>query len=219
MTELIKIDRISFEDEGNQILKEINLSIAEGEFLAVAGPSGSGKSTLLKVIASLLEPTSGTIYYKQKPLDQLDPPEYRKEVSYCFQTAQLFGETVRDNLAFPYEIRQQEFDETRAYDLLELVSLPKDYLNKSIQTLSGGEKQRVALIRSMMIPPQVLLLDEITSALDQESRQTIWDWIKYIRANSSTTIVMVSHNPEEVKLANKEIYIDKGQISQAGGLV
>jgi putative ABC transport system ATP-binding protein len=209
---LLEMDHLSFVSDGKVILDDITYSLDEGEFLSITGPSGSGKSTLLKIIATILSRSEGDIRYNGKSLDDYEPTEYRKEVSYTFQTPVLFGKTVRDNLAFPYEIRKKEFDEKKAVAYLESVGLPKEYLDKEINTLSGGEKQRVALIRNVLFQPKILLLDEVTSALDEANRQIIWKWLHEMRAQSDMTIIMVSHNEEESRLADKNINIVAGKI-------
>ena len=209
---LLEMEHLSFVSDGKVILDDISYSLEEGEFLSITGPSGSGKSTLLKIIATILSRTEGEIRYQGKSLDEYEPTEYRKEVSYTFQTPVLFGKTVRDNLAFPYEIRKKEFDEKKAVAYLESVGLPKEYLNKEINTLSGGEKQRVALIRNVLFQPKILLLDEVTSALDEANRQIIWKWLQEMRNHSDMTIIMVSHNEEESSLADKNIPIVAGKI-------
>jgi len=209
---LLEMDHLSFVSDGKVILDDITYSLDEGEFLSITGPSGSGKSTLLKIIATILSRSEGDIRYNGKSLDDYEPTEYRKEVSYTFQTPVLFGKTVRDNLAFPYEIRKKEFDKKKAVAYLESVGLPKEYLDKEINTLSGGEKQRVALIRNVLFQPKILLLDEVTSALDEANRQIIWKWLHEMRAQSDMTIIMVSHNEEESRLADKNINIVAGKI-------
>lgn len=209
---LLEMEHLSFVSDGKVILDDISYSLEEGAFLSITGPSGSGKSTLLKIIATILSRTEGEIRYNGKSLDDYEPTDYRKEVSYTFQTPVLFGKTVRDNLAFPYEIRKKEFDEKKAISYLESVGLPKEYLDKEINTLSGGEKQRVALIRNVLFQPKILLLDEVTSALDEANRQIIWKWLHELRAHSEMTIIMVSHNEEESSLADNNIHIVAGKI-------
>lgn len=215
---LLEVKNLSFEVEGKKILENIDLAIEKGGFLSITGPSGSGKSTLLKIIATILSKTSGEILYQGKPIDSFEPTEYRKEVSYCFQSPVLFGETVEDNLAFPYSIREKEFDEKKAVEYLEMVGLPSMYLSKSINSLSGGEKQRVALIRNVLFQPEILLLDEVTSALDEENRQIIWKWLHDMRQKTDMTILMISHNDDEAALADKQIHIVKGKITDKGGV-
>lgn len=214
---LLEINSLSFEIADKKILEDIQFTIEEGEFLSITGPSGSGKSTLLKIIATILSKTSGEILYNGKSIDSYEPTEYRKEVSYCFQSPVLFGETVQDNLAFPYVIRQMEFDEVKAVAYLKTVGLPEDYLNKPITSLSGGEKQRIALIRNVLFPPKILLLDEVTSALDEENRQIIWRWLHDLRQKTEMTILMISHNEEEASLADKQIHIVAGKLVDKGG--
>lgn len=210
---LLEIKNLSFQAADKKILDNIHFTLEEGDFLSITGPSGSGKSTLLKMIATILSKTSGEILYNGKPIESYEPTEYRKEVSYCFQSPVLFGETVNDNLAFPYVIRQKEFDEAKAVEYLKTVGLSEDYLNKAITSLSGGEKQRIALIRNVLFQPKILLLDEVTSALDEENRQIIWKWLHDMRQKTDMTILMISHNEEEAALADKHIHIVQGKSS------
>jgi putative ABC transport system ATP-binding protein len=209
---ILELKNLAFESQGKIILDNINYSVNEGEFLSIMGPSGSGKSTLLKIISSIISKTSGDILYKNKPIEEYDPSDYRKEVSYCFQSPVLFGKTVEDNLTFPYAIRNEKFDNVKAIKFLEEVGLTEEYLSKPINTLSGGEKQRVAIIRNVLYQPKMLLLDEITSALDQANREIIWNWLKSLKKKSIMTVLMVSHNEEELELADKSIKIIDGKL-------
>lgn len=210
---LLSIDGLSYEIKAQKILDDISYDIEEGDFISISGPSGSGKSSLLKIIATIISKTGGEVLYKGIPLEQYKPTEYRKEVSYCFQSPVLFGKTVKDNLSFPYEIRHMEFDRKKSVSLLHALGLSESDLEKEIKYLSGGEKQRVALIRNMLFEPKVLLLDEVTSALDEANRTIIWDWLRALKKNGAYTILMVTHNPEEALLADKNIQFIDGKIS------
>ena len=210
---LLNLNGLSYEVKGQKILEDISYEIEEGDFISIGGPSGSGKSSLLKIIATIISKTKGEILYKGIPLEKYEPTEYRKEVSYCFQSPVLFGKTVKDNLSFPYEIRQMEFDQKKSINLLNALGLSEGDLEKEIKFLSGGEKQRVALIRNMLFEPKVLLLDEVTSALDDANRTIIWNWLRALKKNGSITILMVTHNDEEALLADKNIQIVDGKIS------
>lgn len=212
MMTILKLDQLTFEAQGKQILDNITYSINEGEFISITGPSGSGKSTLLKIISSLISKTSGDIYYNGKPIEEYNPTDYRKEVSYCFQSPVLFDKTVKDNLAFPYEIRGKEFNKKEAIIFLEEVGLSEEYLDKHINTLSGGEKQRVAVIRNVIYQPKILLLDEITSALDTKNREIIWNWLVELKKKTTMTVLMVSHSEEEIELADKVMKIIEGKL-------
>ncbi|WP_313468854.1 ATP-binding cassette domain-containing protein [Carnobacterium sp.] len=208
---IINLSQLGFEVKDQVILKGIDFSVEKGEFVTITGPSGSGKSTLLKIIATMLSPTTGIVEYQGKSLTEYDPIDYRKEVSYCFQTAVLFGQTVQENLAFPYVIRDKKFDSKKAIDYLHKVGLDKVYLTKNINELSGGEKQRIALIRSLLITPKVLLLDEVTSALDAKNQQIIKCLIQEMNQKEQITVLWVTHNPAEISAANRIIEIVNGE--------
>ncbi|HJF17331.1 MAG TPA: ATP-binding cassette domain-containing protein [Globicatella sulfidifaciens] len=212
MTTIIKVDNLSIANERQAIIKQLSFEIQQGEFVSITGQSGSGKSTVLKFLAQLNDPTlkvSGSYQLLGKDVNDYSPIELRQIVSYFYQTPSLFGDTVRDNLAFPYEIRHEEFDEQRAIEMLNNVDLSQSFLDKNIKSLSGGERQRVALIRNLMYPSKVLLLDEISSALDFNTRQIIWSWLERYRQEHGATILMVSHLDEEHEMTDRKIEIVK----------
>ncbi|QQP70002.1 ATP-binding cassette domain-containing protein [Carnobacterium sp. CS13] len=211
---IIKLTQLSFKANDNLILNDINLSIEEGEFVTITGPSGSGKSTLLKIMASMISQTAGSIDYQGKRLEEYDPIAYRKEVSYCFQTAVLFGKTVQENLSFPYEIRQEPFNSEKAAAYLMKVGLNKTYLTKNINDLSGGEKQRIALVRNLLITPKVLLLDEVTSALDAENQLIIRQLIRKMNQTEGITVLWVTHNAGEIAESDRVIQIVNGEAEE-----
>lgn len=147
---LISFNRVQFEVDNRNILNHVNFTVEEGDFLSIVGPSGSGKSTLLKLVSGLISPTKGEILFNGKDIAKQDPIETRKQLSYCFQTPYLFGSTVKDNLAFPFDIRHEEFNQSRVDQLFTLFQMDKTYLNQDVKKLSGGEKQRIALIRQLL---------------------------------------------------------------------
>ena len=110
---LLELSNISYVVNEKSIIRDVSLSVHEGEYLTVVGPSGSGKSTLLKLCSDLISPTSGIITYNGRDLTTIDPESYRKEVGYCFQRPYLFAKTVRRNILFPYDIRGMEPDMIR----------------------------------------------------------------------------------------------------------
>ena len=211
---IIQTENLSFEADGQEILKDINLQVNEGDFITIMGASGSGKSTLLKLIGLQINLSSGSIYFKGKNIQDYNPMDYRKKVSYFFQSAVLFGKTVRDNLAFPSEIRDEEFDEKQAIEHLKEVQLSADYIDKKVNDLSGGEKQRVALIRNMLYPPKVLLMDEVTSSLDQENRENILAYVQRLNQKNNTTILWVTHNQDEIDASDRLIHIVDGKLEE-----
>ena len=162
---LLRLEGVGFKTDDAVILHNITLQLRPGEFKLITGPSGCGKSTLLKIIASLLSPTSGRLFFDDVDIATLSPETYRQQVSYCAQTPALFGDSVYDNLIFPWQIRNKQPDPQALVADLQRFGLGENMLEKSINELSGGEKQRVSLIRNLQFLPRVLLLDEITSAL------------------------------------------------------
>jgi len=202
---ILQLQQVGFDIGGNTILEGINLSVAPGEFKLITGPSGCGKSTLLKIIASLLSPSTGQLFFEGKDINTLSPEAYRQQVSYCAQTPALFGDTVYDNLIFPWQIRQQQPEPESFLAQLTHFGLPEETLSKSINELSGGEKQRVSLIRNLQFLPKVLLLDEITSALDEQNKKNVNDIIHHYVRDKQVAVLWVTHDKDEISHADEVI--------------
>jgi len=209
---ILKLNNLHYEVENKKIIEDINFTVDKGEIVTIIGPSGSGKSTLLKLVGSLILPTKGEVLYAGKNIYDIKMTEYRQEVSYFFQNALLFGETVEDNLRYPYEIRSETFNQTKAEEMLENLQLDKSILTKSINSISGGEKQRVALVRNLLYQPKVLLLDEITSSLDAQNRTIVKDHLKRLQSQDDITVLMVTHNEKEIDHADRIIEVINGRI-------
>lgn len=216
-TPIISLKQISFKIAQEMILEDITFDIQKGEVLTITGPSGSGKSTLLKLIGSLFSPTEGAIVYKGKELKQIDPEIYRKEVSYFFQNASLFDQTVKDNLVFPYFIRDKVADERYIKSYLEKVKIPESYYNKPVAELSGGEKQRVALVRNLLFQPEVLLLDEVTSSLDANNKAIIHSVLSDLNKEKQVTIVKITHDETELADSTRLLHIVNGRLEENDG--
>lgn len=209
--EQIVFQNISYRVDDKQILDNISLKIDKGEIVTIAGPSGSGKSTLVRILASLITPTAGKIIYAGKDIEEEEPISYRRRVSYAMQQPTLFGKTVRENLEFPYQIRQQAFDENRALIALRTVGLSEDYLQREVNNLSGGEKQRVALLRNILILPETLIMDEVTAGLDGDNRTIIYQLIEKLN-QQGVTIIIVTHDEQEIAQAKRLVEIKNGKI-------
>lgn len=209
--EQIVFQNISYRVDDKQILDDISLKIDKGEIVTIAGPSGSGKSTLVRILASLITPTAGKIIYAGKDIEEEEPISYRRRVSYAMQQPTLFGKTVRENLEFPYQIRQQAFDENRALIALRTVGLSEDYLQREVNNLSGGEKQRVALLRNILILPETLIMDEVTAGLDGDNRTIIYQLIEKLN-QQGVTIIIVTHDEQEIAQAKRLVEIKNGKI-------
>lgn len=209
---LLELEGVSFEQGGKTILSDITFQVEQQDFILVTGASGSGKSTLLKLCGHLISPTGGDIRYQGKDYTSYNPIELRQSIAYSFQSPYLFGSTVMDNITFPFTIRNVRFDRERAETLFSMFQMSAGYLDRDIRTLSGGEKQRIALIRSLIFLPRVLLLDEVTSALDQENAEIV-ERVLLSLHQEGVTLLWITHNPEQSKsLANKMIKIEAGRL-------
>lgn len=209
---LLEFQNVSFNNDEKQILKNIVINIEESDFISIVGPSGSGKSTFLKLCSHLISPTSGTITFKGRNFIEHNPTELRKRISYCFQIPYLIGDTVMENVNFPFFIRNLKPDQEKVNDLFSLFHMESEYLNKGVKNLSGGEKQRIALIRSLLFKPEILLLDEITSALDMDNAIIVENIINSLNLEG-ITVLWITHNPDRSrKYANKILSIECGEI-------
>ena len=210
---VLHFEHISLEIHGRQILHDISFSVDKGESITIVGPSGSGKSTILKLASSLVSPTGGTIYFQGQPMDQYAPTEYRQRVAYCFQQPYLFGQTVRGNLAFPFTMRSHSVDEARIKELFDLFHMDLQLLEKSNTELSGGEMQRICLIRSVLFAPDVLLLDEVTSALDAENTEWVEQGLMQLHTEG-LTLLQVTHNLDQsARMGQRRITVKEGRIT------
>ena len=211
---LLELSNISYVVKDKSIIRDVSLSINEGDYLTIVGPSGSGKSTLLKLCSDLISPTSGIITYNGCALATINPERYRKEVGYCFQSPYLFAKTVRRNILFPYDIRSMEPDMIRIKYLFDLLHMPIEYLERRNDELSGGEMQRICLIRSRIFEPKVLLLDEVTSALDVVNTAIVEQVIDELHKNGMT-IISITHSEEQsLRMANRRITIVDGSLAK-----
>lgn len=210
---ILSLTDISYQVEQRLILNKVNLEVQAGDFLTLTGPSGGGKSTLLKIIASLISPSDGEIIFQGQNQRDYEVTTYRQLVSYCFQQPSLFGQTVADNLQFPFVIRNEASSQVQIEQALTKVNLPTSYLNKNITELSGGEKQRVALLRNTMFLPKILLLDEVTVGLDARSIEIVHQFIKQLWQDAGLTIIQITHNQAELSQAAKVLWLEEGSLS------
>ena len=199
------------------VLNDINLDIADGEFLTLVGPSGCGKSTTLRIIAGLETQSTGDVFIDGSTVNETRPS--KRDLAMVFQSYALFPNlSVKNNIAFGLKTRKQnkETINHRVNELLELVGL-SDHINKFSAQLSGGEQQRVALARALAPSPGLLLLDEPLSALDAKVRQYLRLEIKNLQKKLGVTTIMVTHDQEEaLTMADRIILMNKGIIEQEG---
>ena len=203
---LLKLKEVYFEVNSNLVLKDINLDIDEGNFVSIIGKSGSGKTTLLKIISGLKKPTKGTVILNDKILSSdgiFVEPEDRK-LGLVVQEKVLFPHlNVQDNVEFG--IASDDKKNEKCIEMLKKFHI-SDLIDKYPHEISGGEAQRVALARTLVTKPSVLLLDEPFNGLDQGLKDEIYPDIKRILKENKMTTIMVSHNLNEVKSLSNKIY-------------
>ena len=201
------------------ILDGLSFDIQDGEFFVLVGPSGSGKTTTLKLINRLIEQTDGDIYFEDKRLKDYDLRELRLKTGYVLQQIALFPNlTVAENIALIPEMKNFDKKEIKekTEDLLKKVGLdPKHYMNRLPKELSGGEKQRVGILRAIIANPKILLMDEPFSALDPLSKVQLQDLIKTLHNEYKMTTVFVTHDMDEaMKLADRICVLKNGKVVQ-----
>lgn len=205
-----------------KILKDISLTIQEGDICGIIGHSGAGKSTLLRCINGLEEYNAGSIkvYNREiKDLSGKELREFRKDIGMIFQNFNLLErKTVFDNIALPLQVwkADKELINKRVNELLKLVSL-EEKAHMKPKALSGGQKQRVAIARALALNPSILLCDEATSALDPKTTKDILALLSRINKEFGITIVMITHQMEVIKdICNNIVLIDDGCIVAEG---
>lgn len=217
MTEYLRLEGIRKSFGSFQALRDINLSIARGEFVCFLGPSGCGKTTLLRIIAGLETQTQGRIQQAGRDISVLPPAE--RDYGIVFQSYALFPNlSVADNVAYGLVNRRQPRAQiaARVDELLKLVGLPGSGVKFPAQ-LSGGQQQRIALARALATSPGLLLLDEPLSALDALERVRLRQEIRSLQHKLGVTTIMVTHDQEEaLSVADRIVVMNQGVIEQVG---
>jgi putative ABC transport system ATP-binding protein len=209
----------SMGNEDQIVLKQIDLEVRKGDFLAVLGPSGSGKSTLMNIIGCLDSPSSGNYVLSNQPINELGEKELaairNKEIGFVFQQFQLLPRlSALQNVELPlvYAGINEKERKKRAKEILRRVGLEDKIQNRPNQ-LSGGQQQRVAIARAMVTEPTILLADEPTGALDQKTGQQIMKLFQEIN-HEGKTIIMITHDIEIAQHANRIVHILDGQLRE-----
>lgn len=219
--EILRLENIEKYYSGSvdklHIIRNLNLSVEEGEFISILGRSGSGKSTLLNVIGLLDKIDGGKIFIDGKEVDVLSDSEKdrlkNRMLGFVFQFHYLLPEfTALENVMLPAlidDFSNKSEIEKRAMELLKSVGLEERVHHKPSQ-LSGGEKQRVAIARALINSPKILLADEPTGNLDEETSETIFNILKDINKNRKQTIIVVTHSKDLAQISDKKLYLKKG---------
>jgi len=214
---IIQLENLSREldKNGNRviIIDTVSFSFERGKVYNIVGPSGSGKSSLLRLMNRLDESSSGNILFNNKDIKSYPPTEIRKKVNLLFQTPHLFSGSVSDNIEYCCDLSESDNIDS----ILEKVGLDKSFSGRNADDLSVGQKQRVALARSLVLNPEVLLLDEPTSALDPATSKKIEELILNLSQEFGLTIIIVTHNPDQaLRLGGETLLIVDGKLVESG---
>lgn len=218
MTPAIQLYRVTKNYQKIEALKSVDLEVSRGEHLTIVGPNGSGKTTLLKIMACLIKPTSGELYFNGIRIDNSNRASYREKGTMVFQQPVLFNTSVYNNMAYGLKVKglsKTEIDQ-KVNEALELVKL-QDFNSRHANQLSGGEKQRVSLARAIILDKEVLLLDEPTANLDPTSVTIIEETITALKEHPEKTVITATHNMFQAeRLADKLALLINGVVVETG---
>lgn len=206
-------------DERQSVLKGINFVIGDNDFITIMGPSGGGKSTLLHIIGLLTEPSGGKVYYDDNEVNFRNEKALNKykleNIGLIFQNANLIPSlTPLENLIVPMNSKDSYGEKSRrAKELLDKVGLSKKY-NSNVSSLSGGEAQRVAIVRALVNNPKIILCDEPTGSLDSKNSRNVMDLLLDIKKERKCTVIIVTHDREIGALGNRQVYLEDGEIHE-----
>mgnify|MGYP003603677472 FL=1 len=217
MRKLIEFKNIVKSFDDSLVLKGINLSIHENEFVTLLGPSGCGKTTLLRILGGFISQNEGHVYFDDIEISNVPP--YKREINTVFRRYALFPHmNVHDNIAFGLHIKKQDKQtiEQKVKKMLKLVNL-QGYEDRPVTLLSGGQQQRVAIARALVNEPMVLLLDEPLGALDLKLRKEMQVELKKIQQEVGITFIYVTHDQEEaLTMSDTIVVMNNGEIQQIG---
>lgn len=216
---MIQFEHVSKSYGKTPVLKDLNFTIPDGQFVVLIGPSGCGKTTTMKMINRLLEPDSGTIRIDGQDIHSQDKVELRRHIGYVIQQIGLFPNmTVAQNICVVPKLLKypKERCEQIVRDMLAMVDMPyEQYAHKYPSEMSGGQQQRVGILRALAASPPIVLMDEPFSALDPMTRRTLQQEVRSLQQKLNKTFVFVTHDMEEaLDLADVIIFMDHGRIVQ-----
>lgn len=217
MLEEIVFQDVSYEIDNKIILKNISGTFFKGTITTIVGPSGSGKTTLLKMCNGLISSTKGNILINNLPIQKIEPTTLRRTVGICLQSAPIIRGTVYENLSLPRTLQKKKLSIEEANQLLRDVGLDTSFLQNKAEELSGGQRQKLSIARTLVNKPRILLLDEITSALDPVSAIEIEQLIQFINKKYEVTVIWITHNIEQAeKIGDYTWFLKDGMLVESG---
>ncbi|WP_248895813.1 ABC transporter ATP-binding protein [Haloplanus halobius] len=212
----LRAEELCYAIDGERIVDGVSLAVGSGETVAIVGPSGAGKSSFLRLLNRLDEPTGGTVYLDGTDYRTIPPETLRKRVGLVPQDPSLRDGTVRENVTIGPRLRGESVAEPRLRAVLDDVAL-KGYADREASDLSGGEAQRVAIARTVVNDPDVLLLDEPTASLDSEAEATIETLLTDLLATGERTAILVTHDERQAtRLADRVGRFHDGRLVEVG---
>lgn len=216
MAPIIQFDRVSVTIHEKTLLSDISFDLFAGEKAVLCGRSGSGKSSVLRTLLGLLPLSQGMVYFQGKPLDSASVQAVRSRIAYIGQEPILGAESVREALLLPFQFkshRDHKPTEERIIEILQRLQLSADILRQESGRISGGEKQRIALARGLLLGKNLYLLDEITSALDTASKKAVFD----VFSDARLTVLSVTHDPDWMERCDRVFELEDGRLTERRG--